>query len=95
MPKLDAKQAKTAKLDPLCAPFFNNMLGSCGELQPMGQRPFTDGDAKELGIDLSTLDRNTNFAPTAIIPRVFYEKLLEKFMKMPGQKGEHTTIASK
>jgi hypothetical protein len=95
MPKLEANKAKVSKVDPATAPFFNNMLGSCGELQPISQRPFTDAEAKNLGVELPALDRcSHNLAPATVLPRLFYEKLVHKFMKMPGQKGEHPTIAS-
>jgi hypothetical protein len=98
MPKLDRNQAIAAKADPIINPFFNNMLGSCGQLHSLTQRPFSDTEVKAVGLDLpsSPMARGTNMsAPTVILPQIFYEKLIDKFQKMPGQKGERNTMSSK
>jgi hypothetical protein len=96
MPKLEGRAAKKDCNDPLLKHFFTNTLGSCGELLPCTQRPFSDAEAKDLGIELPTLSRCSHgAAPSAIIPRKFYENLLQKYQKMPGQKGRHTFVPLK
>jgi hypothetical protein len=91
MPKLEGRAAKKESTDPLMKSFFTNTLGSCGELQPCTQRPFSDTEAKEMGIELPVLGRcSTSSAPSAILPKKFYENLLQKYQKMPGQKGTHS-----
>jgi hypothetical protein len=95
MPKMEGKQAKQAKADPLYKDFFSNILGSCGLLLSTTQRPYSDGEAKESGIELPALGRaTTDSAPTVILPRNFYENLLIKYQNMPGQKGNHRTTDS-
>jgi hypothetical protein len=96
MPRLEGKQAKQASSDPNMKAFFSNTLGSCGAVQTMSYRPFPDSEARELGIELPPIARGSNSsAPSAMLPRIFYENLLNKYQKLPGQKGMHISTESK
>jgi hypothetical protein len=89
---MEGKQAKQARADAQFKDFFSNILGSCGLLMSTSQRPYSDGEAKESGIELPSLGRGTtDSAPTVILPRTFYENMLLKYQQMPGQKGNHRT----
>jgi hypothetical protein len=90
MPRLEGKQAKQGASDPKMKGFFSNTLGSCGVVQTISYRPFPDSEARDLGIELPPIGRGTNAsAPSVMLPRLFYENLLNKYQKLPGQKGMH------
>jgi hypothetical protein len=77
MPRLEGKQAKQGASDPKMKGFFSNTLGSCGVVQTFSYRPFPIGRGTIAS------------APSVMLPRLFYENLLNKYQKLPGQKGMH------